>query len=297
MIYIETQCRHLVQRLVKVLVFLLPFIAMSGCQTDDVEFEKNLQDDSNNSTEEITSTVTPEKTRIYGYSVVNSYPHDPRAFTQGLVYVEGDQLLEGTGLRGQSTLRRVELATGKVTQTVELSDSLFGEGITVFNGKVYQLTWQARKGFVYDLKTFTQLNEFSYPMEGWGLTNDNTYLIISDGTSTIRFWDPENFKESKRIQVHDQSGKSIQRINELEYVNGEIYANIWQTNRIARIDPSTGLVLGWFNLTGLLSKAEQRNADVLNGIAYDLQNNRLFVTGKLWPKLFQIRLNSEAKEN
>ena len=157
MIYIETQCRHLVQRLVKVLVFLLPFIAMSGCQTDDVEFEKNLQDDSNNSTEEITSTVTPEKTRIYGYSVVNSYPHDPRAFTQGLVYVEGDQLLEGTGLRGQSTLRRVELATGKVTQTVELSDSLFGEGITVFNGKVYQLTWQARKGFVYDLKTFTQL--------------------------------------------------------------------------------------------------------------------------------------------
>jgi glutamine cyclotransferase len=223
------------------------------------------------------------------FTIVNTYPHDRRAFTQGLVFTDG-VLFEGTGLRGQSTLRQVVLQTGEVLQSHTLSGSLFGEGITVFGDRIIQLTWQSHVGFVYDKQTFAQLAEFTYPTEGWGLTHDGKRLIMSDGTSTLYLLDSETFVEVRRLHVHDDNGPVV-RLNELEYVKGEIYANVWQTDRIARIDPDTGRVVGWIDLTGLLAPEDrQPQVDVLNGIAYDAVHDRLFVTGKLWPKLFEIRL-------
>ena len=204
-------------------------------------------------------------------------------------------LYEGTGLNGQSTVRRVELTTGKVLQQVAVPPEHFGEGITTWGETILQLTWQSQIGFVYDRTTFKQLRTFRYTGEGWGLTHDATQLIMSDGSASLRFLDPKTFTETRRLLVTD-AGIVVRDLNELEWVDGEIYANVWQTNFIARISPSSGRVLGWINLTGLLSPEEQRGgADVLNGIAYDSAGKRLFVTGKLWPKLFEIGIVVKPK--
>jgi glutamine cyclotransferase len=226
---------------------------------------------------------------VSGYTVTRVYPHDPRAFTQGIEYRDG-VLYEGTGLNGQSTLRKVELATGKVLQQVMVSPEYFGEGITTWEETILQLTWQSQRGFVYDRNTFKQLRTFPYAGEGWGLTHNATELIMSDGSASLRFLDPKTLTETRRLLVTD-AGIVIRDLNELEWVNGEIYANVWQTNFIARISPASGRVAGWIDLTGLLPREDQqRGADVLNGIAYDTAGRRLFVTGKLWPKLFEIQL-------
>jgi len=226
---------------------------------------------------------------MYGYRVIRSYPHDPQAFTQGLVY-EAGELYEGTGIRGQSSLRRVALETGIVRQEQVLPEQYFGEGITIFGDHIIQLTWQSRVGFVYDKASFKLVQQFSYPTEGWGITHDGSRLIMSDGTAYLYFLKPKTFTEINRIEVHDDQGP-VARLNELEYVRGDIYANVWQTNRIARIDLLTGRVAAWIDLTGLLSAADrQRRVDVLNGIAYDAENDRLFVTGKWWPKVFEVQL-------
>ena len=226
---------------------------------------------------------------VFTVSIINVYPHDRNAFTQGLVFENG-VLYEGTGLRGRSTLRRANLETGEILQIRKLPDHLFGEGITVFGERIIQLTWQAGIGFVYDRATFELLGEFRYPTQGWGITHDGECLIVSDGTSTLRFLDPATFEGIGSIEVRDRDGP-VPRLNELEYVKGEIYANVWQTDRIARIAPNTGAVVGWIDLTGIL-KPEDRieSVDVPNGIAYDAGNDRLFVTGKLWPRLFEIEL-------
>jgi len=208
-----------------------------------------------------------------------------------LVFEEG-VLYEGTGLNGRSTLRRVELETGEVLQIHELPAQFFGEGVTVYGNDIIQLTWQSHVGFVYDRDSFELLQEFNYSTQGWGITHDGERLIMSDGTATLYFLDPETFEEIGRVGVYDNDG-SVNRLNELEYVQGEIYANVWQTNCIARIDPQTGQVVGWIELKGLLTPEDRSEpVDVLNGIAYDAENARLFVTGKLWPKLFEIELIS-----
>ncbi|QBQ54739.1 glutaminyl-peptide cyclotransferase [Nitrosococcus wardiae] len=226
---------------------------------------------------------------VYSYQIINSYPHDPHAFTQGLIFNRG-VLYESTGKRGKSTLRKVELETGKILQEYLLPSRFFGEGLTLWQDKLIQLTWQGRVGFVYDKKTFNPLYGFLYAMEGWGITHDNRHLIMSDGTSTLYFLNPENFQLIKSVKVYDND-IPIANLNELEYVKGEIYANIWLTDYIARISPKTGQVLGWINLKALLSKeAQTSSAGVLNGIAYDNKQDRLFVTGKYWPQLFEIKL-------
>jgi glutaminyl-peptide cyclotransferase len=230
-----------------------------------------------------------DSTPVYTYNVVNTYAHDPDAFTEGLVFEDG-VLYEGTGRYGQSSLRRVDLETGDVLQIRELSSEYFGEGITVYEDRIIQLTWKSHVGFIYDKDSFELLQESHYSTEGWGITHDGERLIMSDGTSTLHFLDPQTFEEIGQIHVFNSNG-AVDELNELEYVQGEIYANVWQTDRIARISPETGQVVGWIDLGGLLS-AEDRSepVDVLNGIAYDATNDRLFVTGKLWPKLFEIEL-------
>lgn len=224
----------------------------------------------------------------YGFKVVNRYPHDRTAFTQGLEYHEGF-LYEGTGLNGRSTLRKVKLETGEVLQQIHIGSAFFGEGITVLPKEIVQLTWQSGMGFVYERDTFKMLRSFNYPGEGWGLTNDGKRIFMSDGTAQIRRWDPATLQEQSRLTVHE-GGKEIASLNELEWVKGEIYANVWQTDRIARISPDDGHVLAWVNLTGILEESERAQADVLNGIAYDPAKDRLFVTGKLWPTVFEIQL-------
>jgi len=226
----------------------------------------------------------------YGYRVVNTYPHEPNAFSQGLAVADG-VLYESTGQYGESSLRQIDLKSGKVLKFLPLDRRLFGEGVTVWNDRIVQLTWKSGVGFIYDRETFKRLGVFRYRGQGWGITHDGNQFIVSNGTSNLQFFDPQSFRVVKRLRVHSR-GKSIAKLNELEYVNGEIYANIWGTDRIARISPRTGEVLAWIDLTGLLSR-EDRNASragVLNGIAYDHVNNRLFVTGKDWPKLFEIQL-------
>jgi glutamine cyclotransferase len=228
----------------------------------------------------------------YGYEVVNTFPHDAQAFTQGLVFQDG-ALLESTGLERHSTLRRVELQTGKVLQKIDVPPYFFAEGMTLFGGKIYQLTWKGEKGFVYDPQTFEKTGEFKYSGEGWGLTHDADSLILSDGSDQLRFIDPNTFEVKRTISVRD-TGQPVVEINELEYVRGEIYANVWHQDRVARIDPKDGRVRGWIDLSGLLKPGETRDPEaVLNGIAYDEQGDRLFVTGKLWPKLFEIKLRQK----
>jgi glutaminyl-peptide cyclotransferase len=223
----------------------------------------------------------------YTYTIVNVYPHDQTAFTQGLVFDDGT-LYEGTGLRGQSTLRRVDLETGNVTQIYSLPSHLFGEGITIFGDKIIQITYTSKKGFVYDKTSFDLLQEFSYSTEqGWGITHDGSKLIMSVGNATLYFLDPETLQITGQVEVIDQ--EPVTRLNELEYIDGMVYANIWMTEKIAIINPETGHVTGWINLKGLKT-AENSTADVLNGIAYDAKTDRLFVTGKLWSNLYEIEL-------
>jgi glutamine cyclotransferase len=233
-----------------------------------------------------------ERVPVYSYEVVNTFPHDPTSFTQGLIFHEG-ALIESTGLEGRSTLRRVELQTGRVLQNVDVPKFYFAEGMTLFGGKIYQLTWKGEKGFVYDARTFEKTGEFSYTGEGWGLTHDADSLILSDGSEQIRFIDPETGKVKRTINVLD-GNRPLKEINELEYVKGEIYANVWHEDRVARIDPQSGHINGWIDLSGLLRRGEAGSPEaVLNGIAYDEKGDRLFVTGKLWPKLFEIRLKQK----
>lgn len=229
------------------------------------------------------------KVPIYTFEVMNAWPHDTGAFTQGLEIHQGS-LYESTGGHGTSTLRQVELETGRVIRRVEVPREYFAEGLTVFRGKIYQLTWQAHKGFIYDLASFQLVGEFTYEGEGWGLTHDDRNLIMSDGTNRIRFLDPVNYKTERAIKVYD-GDRPLTKLNELEYIHGEIYANIWETDWIVRLDPQTGKILGWIDLKDLLARTDRSaSTDVLNGIAYDGAGDRLFVTGKRWPKLFQIRL-------
>ena len=225
----------------------------------------------------------------YTYQIINSYPHDRNAFTQGLVYKDG-VIYEGTGRNGYSELRRVELETGNILQKYELSEEFFGEGITIYEDKIIQLTYMSNIGFVYKKDTFELLLEFNYSTPGWGITSDGKDLIMSDGTQKLYFLDAETFQQIRQIEVCDQ-GISVWGLNELEYVKGQIFANVWPTERIARISPRTGRVIGWIDMRGLLTKQDYAmSIDVLNGIAYDKEKDRLFVTGKFWPKLFEIKL-------
>lgn len=235
----------------------------------------------------------PAPRRVDSYQVVHTYPHDSHAFTQGLIYVDG-HLYESTGRNGSSSVRMVDLPTGQVVQKYDLPQEYFGEGLTDWGSTLVELTWQAHTGFVYDRFSFSLLRTFHYAGEGWGLTHDKTQLIMSDGTSYLRFLDPKSFQETRRIRVSDETGHPVEKLNELEYVHGEIYANIWETDEIVRISPRTGKVLGAIDLSGIIDKRELESPDaVLNGIAYDSTGDRLFVTGKLWPKLFEIRVTGQ----
>jgi glutamine cyclotransferase len=227
--------------------------------------------------------------------MVHAYPHDSKAFTQGLIFVDG-HLYESTGLNGRSSIRMVDLASGTVLQKYDMPVEYFGEGLTDWGGSLIQLTWKAHKGFVYDRFSFSVLKTFPYEGEGWGLTHDGTRLIMSDGTAYLRFLDPKSFVETGRIHVTDAAGRAIEELNELEYIRGEIYANVWGTDEILRISPRTGKVLGWIDLSGIIDKRELSDPDaVLNGIAYDAKGDRIFVTGKLWPKLFEIKVQARQK--
>lgn len=225
----------------------------------------------------------------YTYEVIAAWPHDPQAFTQGLVFRDGG-LLESTGLYGRSTLREVDVKTGRALKQVDVPAQFFAEGLAVIGDRAYQLTWRNGKGFVYDADTFRLEREFAYKGEGWGLTTDGQALMMSDGSHRLRFMDPTTFRVLRTIEVV-ADGKPVNRLNELEWIKGEIFANIWQTDEIVRIDPATGQVRGRIDLSGLLARSDRGpDTDVLNGIAYDPANDRLFVTGKRWPKVFEIRL-------
>lgn len=229
----------------------------------------------------------PQPPVRYRYKVVKTMPHDAAAFTQGLEYRDG-VFYEGTGLKGQSTLRRVKPDTGQVLQKMDVHPTYFGEGITVLKDRILQLTWTHGLGFIYDRKTLKLTGQFHYPGEGWGLTADDKAIYMSDGTSQIRVWDPTTLKEIRRINVRN-GNTPIDQLNELEFINGEIWANVWQTDYIVRISPTDGRVTGIIDMRGLLdSKSGQE--DVLNGIAYDAATKRIFVTGKLWPKIYQIEV-------
>ncbi|MCB9087385.1 MAG: glutaminyl-peptide cyclotransferase [Calditrichae bacterium] len=230
-----------------------------------------------------------EKVPLYSYKIVNIYPHDTGAFTQGLVYADG-VLYEGTGQKGESSIRKVDIKTGTVLQFHQLPSQYFGEGVAVYGDRIVQLTWQSNTGFIYDRNSFLPMEQFYYASEGWGLTHDGERLIMSDGTSMIYFLDPLTFEEIGSLKVQDD-GKPVEHLNELEFINGEVYANVWPGDSIVIFSPQSGAVTGWIDLSGLLNSRErQARTDVLNGIAYDAENRRLFVTGKYWPKLFEIEL-------
>jgi len=237
------------------------------------------------SSRRIQATHPPE----YTFKIIHTFPHDTAAFTQGLAYRDG-YIYESTGLNGRSSLRRVRLETGEVIQRVDLAPEFFGEGITILNNRIIQLTWLSHTGFVYNIADLRPLGRFSYSGEGWGLTTNGREIFMSDGTSVIRVLDTDTLEEKRRFEVYD-GDIPIDQLNELEFVEGEIFANVWQTERIARISPQSGRVVGWIYLSGLLSPAYRLEPGaVLNGIAYDSIGKRLFVTGKLWPSVFEIRL-------
>jgi len=251
---------------------------------------------NNNSTPNSNVSKPSSLVAMYDFEIVKTYPHDPKAFTQGLEFHDG-VLYEGTGGKDDdsffSSLRKVDFVTGKVLQKHDLAREFFGEGITILGDKIYQLTWREMTAFEYDINDFKLLRELRYSGEGWGLTNDGTNLIMSDGTHVIRFVNPADFKTLRTIVVNDEKGKPVMQLNELEFVKGEIWANIWQTGWIVRIDPANGKLLGRIDLNSLEDDEQKSNsrADVLNGIAYDAANDRLFVTGKLWRRLFEIKVN------
>jgi glutaminyl-peptide cyclotransferase len=237
----------------------------------------------------VSALVLAAGAQVDAYKVVHTYPHDPQAYTQGLLFLDG-HLYESTGLNGRSSLRMVDLTTGHVLQSVPVPDQYFAEGLASWGSTLIQLTWQSHVAFVYDRFSFRLLRTIPYEGEGWGLTEDGQHLILSDGSSTLKFLDPATFHVVRSIQVTDQ-GAPVTQLNELEYVRGEIYANVWHSDRVARISPATGKVLGWIDLTGILPADQHSDPEaVLNGIAYDAAHNRLFVTGKLWPRLFEIKV-------
>ncbi len=260
-------------------------------ETMNTDTSSNSSASPSNTTSNTSNTAPSEAIPLYTYDIVKTIPHDTQAFTQGLAFYNGE-LLESTGQYGSSSLRRLDRATGKVLQRLSLDAAYFAEGMVAVNGKIYQLTWQAGIGFVYDAKTFRQLRTFSYFGEGWGLTYDGSEMIMSDGTSNLRFLDADSLLIRKMLPV-TSNGAPVKNLNELEYVNGEIWANIWQTDSIARINPQTGKVAGWIDLSGLQTPEERANADVLNGIAFDSKREVLLVTGKNWSKLYEIRLRKK----
>ena len=223
----------------------------------------------------------------YTFTIINVYPHDVNAFTQGLFFENGT-FYESTGIYNNSTLRQVELETGKVLRLYSLPSEFFGEGLTVFGNRIIQLTWKSNQGFIYDKETFNLLQEFDYPTEGWGITYNGSQLIMSDGTASLYFLDPETFTITGQVEVYDTG--PVTQLNELEYIQGKVYANIWKENKIVIINPQTGQVTGWVDLTGLIDLEDFDSDNVLNGIAYDKEEDRLFVTGKRWPYLFEIDL-------
>jgi glutaminyl-peptide cyclotransferase len=231
---------------------------------------------------------------IYTYQIVHTYPHDRSAFTEGLLFKDGF-IYESTGLNGRSFIRKERLDTGEVLQQHNLPDTIFGEGITDWGDELISVTWRSEVGFVWDLKNFDYKKSFRYSGEGWGMTHSSTQLLLSDGTSRIRLLNPQTLQEAGSINVTD-NGAPVTQLNELEWVKGQIYANVWQTDRIARIDPKTGRVASWLDLSGLLSQSNVNadGADVLNGIAYDAAHDRLFITGKLWPLIFEIKVVEPA---
>jgi glutamine cyclotransferase len=234
----------------------------------------------------IYSDIVPKK---YGYKVIHTFPHDRAAFTQGLFYDNGE-FFEGTGQESGSTLREVELETGKVIRQHNLDNSLFGEGIALYRDRIYQVTWKSKVGFVYTKSDFKLINKIYYPTQGWGLTTMDDKIVMSDGSNVLYFYEPDMFTVISKIEVYDNE-KKRDSLNELEYINGEIWANIWINDHIVRIDPATGKVLGYIDLKGILPSMDRdANTDVLNGIAYDKAGNRIFVTGKNWPKLFEIKV-------
>jgi glutaminyl-peptide cyclotransferase len=233
--------------------------------------------------------LVPAACAADAYRIVHTYPHDRQAYTQGLLYQDG-HLYESTGLNGRSSLRMVDLETGRVLQSVPVPSRYFAEGLASWGSTLIQLTWQSHIAFVYDRFSFRLLRTLHYEGEGWGLAQDGRNMILSDGTATLRFLDPATFREVRRVVVKDR-GSPISQLNELEYIHGEIYANVWHSDRIARIAPDTGKVLGWLDLTGILPENQRSDPEaVLNGIAYDATHDRLFVTGKLWPELFEIKV-------
>lgn len=239
------------------------------------------------------AVVASARTPTYAFEVVAEYPHDPKAFTQGLLWHD-KRLFESTGIIGESGIREVDFKTGRVIRSRPLAAPHFGEGIVIIGANLFQITWETRKAFVYDWKTFEPKGEFSYDGPGWGLTTDGTSIVMSDGTSTIVWRDPATFAVTKSLSVNDH-GTLVTKLNELEWVDGEIWANVWETDQIVRINPETGNVTGWIDLKGILSSLDRTGKeDVLNGIAYDAENSRYFVTGKYWPKLFEIRLKRRS---
>ncbi|MGE3466297.1 MAG: glutaminyl-peptide cyclotransferase [Pyrinomonadaceae bacterium] len=279
----------------RLLSLILVAVASFGCSGGTNTAKPNVA--ANNSRP--ASTPLP----VYGYEIVNTFPHDPNAFTQGLFFHDG-YLYESTGNRGESSIRKVDLETGKIVQKWDLPRENFGEGSTIIGDKIYMLTWQDGIGRVFDAKTFRLLREFSYQGEGWGITSDGSNLIMSQGTHVLKTIDPEAFAQVKTVPVMRENGRPLMNLNELEYVNGEIWANVWHSeqpeilgkaNHIARIDPATGKLLGWINLEGISPEDQKRDSEnTLNGIAYDAANDRIFVTGKKWKKLFEIKLKPAA---
>ncbi len=273
-------------------LILIAVLTMACSETSNNANANSLSVNKTNTANNVSAKI-PE----YTYEIVNTYPHDAKAFTQGLIFHNGF-LYEGTGgsrARGDnfySSLRRVEPETGKVLQKFDLADDYFGEGITILGDKIYQLTWRERTAFVYDVNNFNLLRTFGYAGEGWGLTDDGANLIMSDGTHIIRFVNPENFETVRTIAVLDEKGKPLMNLNELEFIKGEIWANVWEDSKIVRIDPANGKLLGIIDLKKLAEEQRKSspNADVLNGIAYDEATDRIFVTGKKWAKLFEIKI-------
>jgi len=282
------------------LLILFTVFAIS-CKTENSVNRQNVNVNSAINTNKTANSPgqTTGKIPVYTYEIVNTFKHDSKAFTQGLVFYNGF-LYESTGQKGDSTVRKVEINSGRVLQNHDLSDAYFAEGMTILNDRIYQITWQENTAFVYDVNDFKLLKELKYQGEGWGLTNDGTNLIMSDGTHVIRIVDPETFKTTRTLVVLDENGKPLLDINELEYVKGEIWANVWHSekigkpNHIVRIDPNSGKLLGWINLQGISPADVERDGEnTLNGIAYDKTGDRIFVTGKKWRNLYEIKLKAK----
>jgi Glutamine cyclotransferase len=288
-------------------LFLFTFLTFA-CGGDQQSLT-NMNSTVKNTTE--TATPTPvASVPVYTYEIVNTYKHDPDAFTQGLIFHNGF-FYESTGEYGDSTIRKVEPATGKVLQKKKLSEDFFAEGMTILNGKIYQITWQENTAFVYDPNDLRLLKEIKYQGSGWGLTTDGTHLIMSDGTHILKFLDPETFNVVRTVTVKKEDGRPVYHLNELEYIKGEIWANIWHSeeaatsnehgylpniakpNYIARIDPQTGNIVGWVDLANISPSDVTDRENTLNGIAYDAANDRIFVTGKNWKNLFEIKLKQK----